>query len=158
MKRFQFKLQAVLTLRQRAEQAALETYSRSIQARQDAASRLAQAEMALSDARRQWLHELADGCPAVRAAQSLQFCRLLEDRKREADQAVHAADQHLHHASQEMLAARQQREAVEKFLARQRERHERLLREEERRLIDDLIGRRPPVSLSGKPALETFWN
>ena len=158
MKRFQFKLQAVLTLRQRAEQTALENYSRAIQARQTAAGRVAESEMQLSEARRQWLHELADGCPAARAAQSLEFCRVLEDRKGQCDRALNLADLDLNRASQAMLLARQQREALEKLLARQRANHERHLRDEERRLIDDLIGRRPPLSFSGKPVLENFWN
>src|SRR6266511_1576157 len=61
MKRFEFKLQAVLTLRQRAEQAELEKYSRSLQHRQGAAERLAETEMELCEARRQWLNALADG-------------------------------------------------------------------------------------------------
>ena len=48
-----------------------------------------------------------------------------------------------------MLLARQQREAVEKFLLRQRERYDRQIRDEERKLIDDLVNRRLPISLSG---------
>src|SRR6185436_18232796 len=54
MKKFQFKLQAVLTLRQREEQVALEGYSRALQSRQAAAERLAEIERDLSESRRQW--------------------------------------------------------------------------------------------------------
>jgi flagellar FliJ protein len=169
MKRFEFKLQAVLTLRQRAEQAELEKYSRAIQNRQAAADRLTESEMELSEARRQWLNALADGCPAVRAAQMLGFCHLLEERKRQCEQTLNRADVELNQASQRMLLARQQREAVEKFLSRQRERYDRLLREEERKMIDDLVSRRLPVSFSGSgpasghgaaspSAGENLWN
>jgi flagellar biosynthesis chaperone FliJ len=122
MKRFAFKLEAVLTLRQRTEQAALEKYSRAIQHRQACAGRVAEAEMELSETRRQWLNLLADGCPAARAAQMLSFCHQLEERKR------------------------------------QRERYDRQLRDEERKLIDDLVNRRSPISLAGKPSAESLWN
>ena len=148
MKRFEFKLQAVLTLRQRAEQTELEKYSRAIQSRQAAADRLAEAEMELSEGRRLWLNALADGCPAVRAAQMLGFCHLLEERKRQCEQTLNLADVELNQASQRMLFARQQREAVENFLSRQRERYDRQLLEEEQKMIDDLVNRRQPLSFS----------
>lgn len=158
MKRFEFKLQAVLTLRQRAEQIALEKYSRAIQHRQAVAAQLADAEMELSEARRQWLNELADGCPAVRASQLLDFCHHLEERKRQCEQTVNLADVELHQTSERMLRARQEREAVERLMARQRERHDRQASEAERKMIDDLVSRRPPVSFSGQPASANVWN
>lgn len=148
MKRFEFKLQAVLTLRQRAEQTALEKYSRALQHRQAAANRLEEAEMELSEARRQWLNALADGCPAARAAQMLTFCHAIEERKQQFEQTLTLAEVELNQASQKMLFARQQREAVETFLSRQRDRYDRALREEERKMIDDLVSRRSPVSFS----------
>ena len=137
MKRFEFKLQAVLTLRQRAEQVALEKYSRAIQHRQAAAHKVTEAEMELSESRRQWLHALADGCPAVRASQMLEFCHSLEERKRQCEQTLHLADVELNQASQRMLQARQDREAVEVYLTRQRELHDRGLLDEERKLNDE---------------------
>ena len=158
MKRLEFRLQAVLTLRQRSEQTALEKYGRAIQSRQAAADRLSALEMELCDARRCWLNALADGCAAARAAQMSGYCHLLEERRRQCEQALHLADVELNQASQRMLEARQQREAVENVLARQRERHDRDLRDEERKLLDDLVNRRPPVSFSGKHTTEGFWN
>jgi flagellar FliJ protein len=158
MKRFEFKLQAVLTLRQRVEQIALEKYARAIQNRQVAADEVVASEMELSEARRLWLNALADGCPAVRAAQMLGFCHLLEERKKQCEVALNLADVELTQASQTMLLARQQREAVEKFLDRQRERYDRQIREDERKMIDDLVSRRPPVSFSGKAEAENLWN
>ena len=158
MKRFEFKLQAVLTLRQRAEQSALEKYSRAIQTRQAAADRLAESEMELSEARRIWLNALADGCPAVQAAQLLGYGHMIEERKRQCEQTLGLADIDLNQASQKMLFARQQREAVETFMDRQRESYDQQLREEERKLIDDLVSRRPQASLSGRPSIKNVWN
>lgn len=149
MKRFEFKLQAVLTLRQRAEQGALAHYARAIQHRQAVAGRFEEAEMALSEARRQWLNVLADGCPAARAAQVLGYCHLLEERKRQCEQTLSLAEVELNQASQKMLFARQQREAVETFHAGQRERYDRKVREEEQKLLDDLVNRRPVTEAMG---------
>lgn len=158
MKRFQFKLQAVLTLRQREEQSALEAYSRALQRRQLAGECLAEVERDLSESRRQWLNALADGCPAVRAVQLQAFCHSLEACRKQREQEVHQADLGLNQTSHRLLLARQQREAVERYLERQRLEHERQLRIEERKLIDDLVGRRPPpVSFSGR-ALPGAWN
>ena len=155
MKRFEFKLQAVLTLRQRAEQGALAHYARAIQHRQAVAARFEEAEMALSEARRQWLNVLADGCPAARAAQVLGYCHLLEERKRQCEQTLNLAEVELNQASQRMLHARQQREAVETFHEGQRERYDRKVREEEQKLMDDLVNRRPVTQgLGGRGAEE----
>lgn len=158
MKRFHFKLQAVLTLRQRAEQAALEKYARAIEHRQVCAARLAEEEMELSEARRQWLNALADGVPAARAAQMLGFCHLLEERKRQCEQTLNLADVELNRSSQGMLHARQQREVVETLVARQRERYDHRMIEEERKMIDDLINSRLPTPPSGQPVSDNFWN
>lgn len=149
MKRFEFKLQAVLTLRQRAEQGALAQYARAIQHRQAVVARFEEAEMALSEARRQWLNVLADGCPAARAAQVLGYCHLLEERKRQCEQTLNLAEVELNQASQRMLHARQQREAVETFHEGQRERYDRKVREEEQKLMDDLVNRRPVTQVLG---------
>jgi flagellar export protein FliJ len=158
MKRFVFKLQAVLTLRQRAEQIALQRYARAIRQREAAAEQLTAVAAELSDARRHWLNAMADGCPAAQAAHAFSFCQSLENVRREREQGLHLADLELNKASQEMLHARQRREALERYLARQREEFDRKLRDEERKLVEGLVGRRPPVSFSGRSPRETPWN
>lgn len=136
MKRFVFKLQAVLTLRQRNEHVALEKYSCAIRQKQLAALHLTEVEMELSETRRQWLNALADGVPAAHAAQMQAFCGLLEERKQQCEQLLRLAESELNQAGRRMLRARQQREAVETLLARQRERYDRLQREAERRELE----------------------
>jgi len=158
MKRFEFKLQAVLTVRQRAEQAALEKYGRAIRHRQASAARFQEAEMELSEARRQWLNILADGCPAARAAQMLEYCHVVEERKRQCEQTLSLADVELNQASQKMLYARQQREAVEAFHAGQREKYDRKVREEEQKMADDLVNRRLPISFASPTSARRALN
>lgn len=158
MKRFEFRLQAVLTLRQRAEQAALEVYGHAIRLREAATHRLCECDMALSEARRLWLNDLADGCPAIRAAQTLAYCHSLEEQRLAADQDLQKADGALAHASQQMLAARQHREAVENLMKRQRDQHDATCRVEDQKLIDDLVNRRSPVSFTGGLLQKPSWN
>lgn len=141
MKRFHFKLQAVLTLRQRAEQLALEQLGAAARVRQSAAAQVTAADMALSEARRRWLHEMADGCPALRAAQILTWCRELEGRKQQCEEALRQAELLVGQRQQQLLHARQQREVVEKYQGGQRDLYERELLTEERKLIDDLVQR-----------------
>ena len=74
------------------------------------------------------------------------------------DQGLHAADLELQQASQRMLLARQQREAVERYLQRQRDQYDRLLRLEERKMLDDLLSRRPAVSPAGRSPSENACN
>ncbi|HKX61994.1 MAG TPA: flagellar export protein FliJ [Verrucomicrobiae bacterium] len=157
MKRFEFRLQAVLTLRQRAEQAAMEVFGTAIRRREAASAQLQHHEMQLSETRRQWLNEMADGCPAIRASQTLAFCHSIDERRIRADQELQQADLELAQASQRMVFARQQREAVENLLRRQREAHELQARLADQRVIDDLVNRRPLVSSAGLLQRPT-WN
>jgi flagellar export protein FliJ len=146
MKRFEFRLQAVLTLRQHAEQVALELFAAAIRRRDWAAIQLQQHEMQLSETRRQWLNEMADGCPAIRAAQTLAFCHSIDEHRVQSDRELQHANAELEKASQRMLSARQQREAVENLLRRQREAHDLQTRLADQRIIDDLAHRRPLAS------------
>lgn len=158
MKRFIFRLQAVLTLRQRSEQEALEAYAHAMRQHQAATEVLKQCEMELSDARRQWLHDMADGCPAIHAAQVLAYCHSIEERRTEFQSALDRSAAELSLASQRMLSTRQQREAVEQFMERQRAQHEQDVRIEEQKLMEELAGRMGSVSLSGSLLQKQNWN
>ena len=152
MKRPVFPLQAVLTLRLRAEQLALEHYARTVRARKAAEEAVIAAEQELADARRRWLNAMADGCPALRAAQMLDWCGALEKRQEQAGQALRLAEGECNQASQALMQARQQREVVEKYLGNQEEKYERDVEREDRKVMDDLVQHRvssPPPTHSG---------
>jgi flagellar export protein FliJ len=155
MKRPVFPLQAVLTLRLRAEQLALENYARTVRARNTAEDALTAAEHELADGRRRWLNAMADGCPALRAAQMLEWCRSLEKRHEQAGQALRSAEGECNLASQALMQARQQREVVEKYLGNQEEKHERNVEREDRKVMDDLVQHRVSSPLA---ASDTLWN
>lgn len=158
MKRFQFKLQAVLTLRQRAEQTALEHYSRAMLARHAAMARLTEAERELSRAWKDLRQRMTGGCPAGEAQQRQQFCHLLDDRRRQCEQALSQAEVQLNQAFQKMLLCRQDREVIEQYLADQRQQHDRALLAEERKILEDLARRRDPGPVSWNPSPDQKWN
>ena len=155
MKRPVFPLQAVLTLRLRAEQLALEHYARTVRARKTAEDALTAAEQELADARRRWLNAMADGCPALRAAQMLEWCHSVEKRREQAGRALRLAEGECNQASQALMQARQQREVVEKYLGNQEEKHERDVEREDRKVMDDLVQHRVSSPLA---ASDTRWN
>ena len=155
MKRPVFPLQAVLTLRLRAEQLALEFYARTVRARNTAEDALTAAEQELADARRRWLNAMADGCPALRAAQMLEWGHSVEKRREQAGQALRLAEGECNQASQALMQARQQREVVEKYLGNQEEKHEREVEREDRKVMDDLVQHRVSSPLA---ASDTLWN
>ena len=158
MKRFEFRLQAVLTLRHRAEQEALELYGQAIRHRDAIAQHLHLRELDLSDNRRRWLNEMSDGCPAVQAAQTLAYCHQLEELRVQAERELSQADARLTQVSERMLTARQHREAVENLFQHQQTEHEALVRLEEQKMLDDLVGRRSPVSVAGRSFQRSTWN
>jgi flagellar export protein FliJ len=158
MNRFEFRLQAVLTLRQRAEQEALEIYGQAIRHRAAVAEQLRVQELDLCEHRRRWLNEMTEGCPAIRAAQTLTYCHTLEERRNQADRELQQAEIRLSEASQRMLSARQHREAVENLFHQQQAAHEALVRLEEQKMLDDLVGRRAPISVASRLIQPAAWN
>lgn len=144
MKAFHFTLEAVRVLRQRQENEAQEQYARALLVRQQA---LAAVEAARERIQAHWTETrrvLATSCPAVLVSQLQDHYRALEKRQQECAAALRAAERGVQAASQLMLLARQQREIVDHYRAKQLSRHERLGVLEEQKLLDELAARRGP--------------
>jgi flagellar export protein FliJ len=146
MKKFRFSLQAVLTVRQRQEQIALEYFSRAVAARQLAVDKWNEAERECEAAWKLSRERTAAGAPVVHLAQLHDYCHDMEELQKECARAVTAAQVVVDQKWEKLVAARQAREAVDKFLDRQRERYDRELQREEQKMFDDV---------SHKPALAT---
>lgn len=142
MKTFRFTLEAVRTVRQRQENAALEQYARALVARQQAFDALDTIEEQITRDNTQWQELLAAGCNAAQAAQAQQYHRSLEKRLEESILALNAAERRVNAASNTMLAARQQREIVDVYREKQLARHQRLTMREEQKNLDEFAGRR----------------
>ena len=155
-RRFRFTLEAVHTLRQRAEQQALETYAGALLHRHRALEQLDRAEHDFAVNCSLLNERAARGCAAGEWSQLRQFNRSLEAHRRAAAQALAEAEREVNAALGRLLQARQQREVVDKLHERQRQHFDRELAREERRELDDLVARRGSWRLSELQPEERF--
>lgn len=142
MRRFRSTLQALLTVRQRQERLAMERYSEALQSRQRAAAALSTADQVRVQASEHLKQRLSSGMQAAEAMREQAHYKVLESKRDAAQHALTVAENGIPAALKAMLTARQQREAVEECITRQRERHQRDQQNQERKLLDELALRR----------------
>lgn len=151
MKKFQFTLQPLLTLRERAEQKALEKYAAALRAREAAAEQVHSVEIEQLERWAQGQAELTRGCAAGALQQRLACDQTLVERRRRAVTVLGQCEVALKQASQGMLLARRDRQALEKQRERQRQQHSRELSREEQKNLDEVAQSRA-ASVARKPA------
>jgi len=151
MKSFRFTLEAVRTLRQRQEQTTLELYAQALLARQQAIAKLENAQRELNASTQELRERLAAGCTAAQAAQAHEYQRSLVRRRDECTAALGATERRVNAAMQAMIAARRQREIVDKYFDKQKLGHLRGLARNEQKMLDDLAGRRGNSILAWNP-------
>lgn len=156
MKPFRFSLEAVLTLRTRAEREALEAYAHAL-------NELRQLER-LSDTLQRELAELVDGirekmrsgCPAARLLRLRHYERYLQHRYNNSLQALREGKTTAQRALQKVLAARRGREAVDQLRSKHLERHRRKVERLNQRIIDELASQNAAPVLSWQSSAETI--
>jgi flagellar export protein FliJ len=158
MKAFRFTLQAVRTLRQRQEQLAMEDYAAALRSQQQAEARLAETQQELASGQHQSRNLLADGAAAAQIVQLQVYCRFLEVRGRDREEALNQARTATRQVWQRLLEARRRREVVDKFYDRQREQYARAGQREEQKNLDDLSGRRPRTITASPVGPDHSWN
>jgi flagellar FliJ protein len=142
MKKFQFKLQAVLIVRQRAEQVALELYGRAVLNRQEAMRMLTEIEHRLVKMRQEWQEQMRAGCSGGHLREAQGFDQVLEVERQRRDRVLARAEIEVNQAFLKVVRSRQQREMVETHRAHQRSRYDQAVGVEERKEIDDMINSR----------------
>ena len=152
MKPFHFTLESVRIVRQRHEQDAMDQYARTLLSRQQAVEKLEAVQQLLRAGWQELRQLLARGCQAASAAKMQEYHRSLEKRRDECLIALGVAERRVNAAFQAMLAARRQREIVDKFYTKQKARHQREQVRLEQKFLDDLAGRRTASILSWNPA------
>src|SRR5579871_163229 len=130
----------------------MEQYAQALAFRQQAVDRLEAAQRELNAGWNDLRDRLARGCTAMEAAQANDYHRSVVKRRDECTLALGNAERRVNSALQAMLAARQQRELVDKFFAKQKERHNRELTRQEQKMLDDLAGRRGNSVLAWNPS------
>lgn len=146
MKRFQFPLHAVLTLRQRQEQAALQVYAQALR-RCEAVARSRQAVANELQAGWSLLEtEVTSGAQATRLGQIHAYCRDRLERVRGLDQELEAARAAARREQDALLRATQNRESLERYQARQRRLYDYEVARMDQKVQDDLAARPAPLS------------
>lgn len=142
MKQFRFSLQALLTVRERTEQIALENYSNALCARRRALENAALVQKEQADSWQYRRNQMRQPCSAGTLVQWHTCDNQLTERRKIADEAVVQAEESTVKALEQMLVARRNREAVQKYLERQRSEYARKLSREEQSSLDELGQRR----------------
>lgn len=147
---FKSRLQIIQTLRQRKEQQALEKYASTIRRRQEVLGLLDQWNRRRIEHETLWRRETVSGCTAGAFQQLLGFGAVL-DREGEAIQTELAkAENAVAVALDGMIHAKQQREAMDKYLARKKQAYDRQCLHEEQKMLDEMANRQVTPALSWK--------
>ncbi len=150
MKRFHFTLEAVQTIRERSAREALENYARAVRARTAAEAGLASAENDLARHLEEWRKALGSTFSPGDMLQHEHAREMLENRRKERAQDLRKAQDRLNEALAAFQVARQKREVVERFHARQRHEFNLSALKEEQHLMDEMATSRHEPGLFEK--------
>lgn len=148
MKPFRFNLTVIQTLRKRQEQAAMEVYAQALAARQTALSNLAAADREVESACCEWHSAVADGSSAAWVSRLQDYFQTVRARHSACVDAMQQAEVRVAEALNAMLAARREREVVDRFRDLERQAYDRELQREEAKVLDEMAQlRRTPSGL-----------
>ncbi len=158
MKAFKSSLQALRTLRERQEQEALQEYGRTLQAQEQARTKLDGVQQELVEC---WveLHQLLEAGGAAEKLAHLQaYCQTVERRRRASEHALNVARNNARCAFTHLLAARQARTVVDKLIESQKRHYHRQRRRHEQKQLDELASRRNTLFTLLHLTREPLWN
>jgi len=152
MKAFQFRLQAVLTLREQAEQAAQESCARAYAAVEAASARVRAADEAIAASDELRRTQLTASTRADQVEQLRAFGVLLGERRAGRLRELAEARQRAKEASILLVIATQRREALERLRRGQRSAHTYQAARAEQRDLDELAGHGRTLAATGREA------
>jgi len=138
MKKFRYSLEAVRTVREHRERAAIEEYGKAAMAHRQAMAVLAQEEQRLESVRSEIRARGVSGIAGRELAHLREGYQTLEVRRRQQEQVVASTLSALTRASENCTRARREREVVEKHFQQHRARHAQKERQEELKFLDEL--------------------
>ena len=156
MKPFRFNLEAVSTIRKRAEREALENYAEALCRRRGILEELHAIEQDLEAGWSRMRKEVVAGCRASKMAQMRRHNQALQAKRAQCETALTESERAVSQTLQRMLVARMQREAVEGCRSQQRARHERDLNRETQKFLDELNFRRAMPALAWRKNTDPF--
>jgi flagellar FliJ protein len=146
MKSYRFRLQAVLTLREQAEQEAQLHYARACAVVENAEARLRSADAALAASDEMRRAHLAAGSHAGQLEQLRLYAVLLTERRTRIIGELTEARAGAEESRRELLLATQRRESLERLRGRQRRVHDYQTARNEQKLLDELAGQGPSLA------------
>jgi flagellar export protein FliJ len=138
MKKFQFSLEPLRTLRKQKERAAQQRYARALSLSDHAAAQLQKATDELAGAYENIVHELARGLSAAQIMGLRNWCTVLEIRRNESRAALEETRRATEKAFKEMVVAARERESLERFYEKSREAYDREAQREEQKHLDEM--------------------
>lgn len=143
MKAFRFRLEAVLTLREQAEQAAQQACARAYAAVEAAAAQVRAVGEAIAAAQQAHLLELANAPRADQIEHIRTYISHLQERQSLLERALAEARRRADAACRQLIVATQQREGLERVRLRQHRAHAYATARLEQSVLDECVGRRP---------------
>lgn len=156
MKSFKCSLQALLTLREREEQLALQDYGKSLRHLEETRHGLAMVQQELDSANARLHQRFLNSGPAIQLAQLQDFCAEVEKKRRQWEYNLKVAQSKSQQAFTKLVAARQAKAVVTKYFENQKKRHEQECRKEEQKAVDDLVNSSGSALWSLKK--QNLWN
>jgi len=142
MRTFKFSLESLRTLRKQRENAAQQCYAQALALADGAARLLHLAEEELKAAHAVFLNEMASGTVASRIVHLKTWCNVLETRRNECAASLDKARQEANEAFRAMTVAVREREAMDRFHDKRRNRWQRASQAEEQKMFDELAVQR----------------
>jgi len=158
MKKFRFSLEAILLLREREEQRAVEKFMRASAAHRERLERLEDAERDFAKAAAELREKSARGIPGMELRQMQGHLGALEDLRKERARAAAESQAALGQARDELAAARRRKEVIDRFREKQRRKHAEAARLEELKFLDELAAGRAAMGATLQLKLEHSLN
>jgi len=158
MKKFQFSLQALQTLRERQEQQALQEYSHALNAWETARDHVEAVHRELAAAWAERQRGALEDCSAGELDRSHAYCQSIERRKQAAEHAMKVARNRASQVFTKLLAARQARAMVDKFFENKKRDHDRERRRHEQHSLDEMVNHQNALGALFAIQSDNLWN
>jgi flagellar protein FliJ len=154
MKAYKFRLEAVLTLREQAEQEAEQRFAHAYTAVQAAKANVRAAEAAIDAAEQAQRAQLAAGSRAGQVEQLRAYTVLLDERRLHFERELAETRRQAEIARHQLMAATQQRETLERLRSRQKRVHDYEAARAEQKAFDECAGRARALGKAGRASIE----
>jgi flagellar export protein FliJ len=138
MKKFQFSLQPLRTLREHKEEVARERYAGALRNCEQAAARVQVASTELSGCWSSLREKLAAGVGGNDLLRTRAWCNVLEMRVKERASALEEARRAVDAVWQDLMQTTRDREALDRFHDKRRAAYDRDVQHEDQKLMDEM--------------------